>query len=137
MSDATREGGCLCGAVRYRVAWPPLMMLTCSCSNCQKQSGSALSVVGACRRDDLVLDGELTTFTDRGDSGNAVYRKFCGQCGSPVLTDTPGAQEQDIIFFKAGTLDLTADLAPATHVWTKSAQNWMVFADGAVTLPEQ
>ena len=137
MNDTSREGGCLCGAVRYTVAWPPLMMLTCSCSNCQKQSGSALSVVGACRRGDLAIEGELTTFDDRGDSGNAVYRKFCGKCGSPVLTDTPGAQAQDLIFFKAGTLDQTAGLAPTPHMWTKSAQQWVVFPEGAVTLPEQ
>lgn len=137
MSDDRREGGCLCGAVRYSVPWPPLMLLTCSCSNCQKQSGGALSVVGACRRDGLTLEGELTTFDDKGDSGNAVFRKFCNKCGSPVLTDTPGAEQQGIIFFKAGTLDNTADLAPASHLWTQSAQGWMVYPEGAPKLPQQ
>jgi hypothetical protein len=137
MSEERREGGCLCGAVRYSVAWPPLMMLTCACRNCQKQSGSALSVVGAARRDDLKLSGDLATFDDRGDSGQVVWRKFCAQCGSPVLTDTPGAQEQGMIFFKAGTLDRTDDLAPTAHLWTRSAQSWMCYPEGVPQLPGQ
>lgn len=137
MSEDRREGGCLCGAVRYSVAWPPLWLLTCACKNCQKQSGSALSVVGAAKRDDLTLAGELTTFEDKGDSGQAVFRKFCAKCGSPVLTDTPGAQAEGMIFFKAGTLDETADLAPTAHLWTKSAQAWMTYPEGTPQLPQQ
>lgn len=137
MSNDRREGGCLCGAVRYSVPWPPLMLLTCSCSNCQKQSGSALSVVGASPRSELKLEGELTTFDDTGESGNAVWRKFCAKCGSPVLTDTPDAEAQGLIFFKAGTLDQTSDLAPASHLWTKSAQQWVVFPADAPKLPKQ
>jgi hypothetical protein len=83
MSAETREGGCLCGLVRYRVTWPPQALVTCSCTNCQKQSGSALSVVGVARRNDLALTGTLTTFEDKGDSGKPVYRQFCARCGSP------------------------------------------------------
>lgn len=132
-----RTGGCLCGAVRYRVAWPPQMLVTCSCRNCQKQSGSALSVVGVTAREAIAVEGELTTFTDRADSGNPVYRQFCAQCGSPVLTDTDQARGQGTIFFKAGTLDETADLEPTAHMWTKSAQHWVVWPEGAAIVPEQ
>ena len=82
-------------------------------------------------------DRNAPTYEDKGDSGKAVYRQFCAHCGSPVLTDTPDAEAQGIIFFKAGTLDQTADLEPATHMWTKSAQHWVVFPEHHNTLPEQ
>ncbi|MDP3673509.1 MAG: GFA family protein [Novosphingobium sp.] len=137
MSEERREGGCLCGAVRYSLPWPPRWLVTCSCSNCQKQSGSALSVVGMIARDDLALTGELATYTDTADTGNAVFRRFCPRCGSPVLTDTDQAREQGIIFFKAGTLDVTRDLEPATHMWTKSAQGWVAFPGHHEQLLEQ
>jgi hypothetical protein len=137
MSAETREGGCLCGLVRYRVTWPPQALVTCSCTNCQKQSGSALSVVGVARRNDLALTGTLTTFEDKGDSGKPVYRQFCARCGSPVLTDTPDAQAQDIIFFKAGTLDRTDDLEPQTHMWTRSAQAWVNFPEHHTVMARQ
>lgn len=131
MMAETREGGCLCGKVRYRAAWPPLQVVTCHCRNCQKQAGSALSIIAVLPRDGLEVTGELRTFEDRGTSGQKVFRRFCPNCGSPVLTDTERAREQDIIFVKAGTLDDVSDLEPRAHYWTESAQPWMPFPPGA------
>ena len=135
--SGTRTGGCLCGAIRYEAQWPPLATVVCHCKNCQKQAGSALSVVAVLPRDSLTVTGDLCTYQDVGASGQAVFRKFCGQCGSPVVTDTAAAEQQGIIFIKAGTLDEAADLAPTRHYWTKSAQDWFVFPDGAERLAEQ
>jgi len=125
-----REGGCLCGAARYEVDWPPLAQVTCSCRNCQKQAGSALSVVLVFRRDAVRLTGALATYDDRGTSGQVVHRRFCPACGSPVVTDTPRAQAQGVLFVKGGTLDDTTDLAPRTHYWTERAQPWMRWPEG-------
>ena len=136
-SDEMRLGGCLCGAVRYEAAWPPLAVATCSCVNCQKQAGSALSVIAFLRRDALKLTGELTCYEDRGASGQVVHRKFCGRCGSPVVTETPAATAEGIIFIKAGTLDDRAGLNPGVHYWTKSAQDWFVFPGHGQRLDEQ
>lgn len=132
-----REGGCLCGAVRYTAAWPPLATAVCHCKNCQKQAGSALSVVAVLPRGGLVVSGDLTVYQDQGTSGQPVYRKFCGRCGSPVITDTPAAEAQNIIFIKAGTLDEATDLAPTLHYRAASAQHWFVFPDGDERLDRQ
>lgn len=136
MSD-TREGGCLCGSVRYTASWPPLALVVCHCTNCQKQAGSAISVVGVLPRDGLQVTGELKTYQDVGSSGQPVFRRFCGNCGSPVISDTPTAEEQGIIFIKAGTLDETADLSPTLHYWCSTAQGWFVFPDGVERLEKQ
>lgn len=126
-SDTVRQGGCLCGAVRYTVRWPPVMVATCHCVHCQKQAGSALSVVAFLKREQLEVKGDLATYEDTSASGAAVYRKFCGKCGSPVITETPAATENGMIFIKAGTLDDCSGLSPTLHYWTKSAQDWFVF----------
>lgn len=126
MSDV-REGGCLCGNIRYKASWPPLMVASCSCLNCQKQAGSALSVIAAIPQDGMQLSGQLSTYEDTADSGEVVCRKFCGDCGSPVITETPGAAKQNMLFIKAGTLDDVSDLQPTTHFWTCSAQPWVTF----------
>jgi hypothetical protein len=34
------EGGCLCGAVRYRVAGEPTVAGVCHCSFCKRRTGS-------------------------------------------------------------------------------------------------
>ena len=38
-----QEGGCQCGAIRYRLLRAPVALYACHCSDCQKQSSSALS----------------------------------------------------------------------------------------------
>jgi hypothetical protein len=132
-----RHGGCLCGAVRYTVKWPPLLVATCHCRNCQKQAGSALSVVAFLKRDQLEVEGSLSVYEDVGATGDPVYRKFCGKCGSPVITETPSATAQGNIFIKAGTLDDCSDLEPSLHFWTKSAQPWFAFPSTGQCLETQ
>lgn len=132
-----RNGGCLCGAVRYEASWPPLATAVCHCINCQKQAGSALSVIAVLPRGGLTVSGDLTLYEDTADSGRPVWRRFCGKCGSPVTSDTPGAQEQGIIFLKAGTLDNAHDLEPTLHYWTSSAQGWFNLPDGVDCLEKQ
>ncbi len=135
--SAKRSGGCLCGAVRYEATWPPVATAVCHCKNCQKQAGSALSVIAVLPRDGLTITGELKLFADKSESGLPVWRRFCGTCGSPVTSDTPGAQEQGIIFLKAGTLDDATDLAPELHYWRSSAQGWFPFPEDAACLEKQ
>ena len=76
-------------------------------------------------RDALTLDGTLKVYEDQGTSGQTVFRNFCPDCGSPVLTDTPAAKESGIIFIKAGTLDDTSKLAPTMEIYCSSAQAWL------------
>ncbi|WP_295531764.1 GFA family protein [Novosphingobium sp. Chol11] len=123
--------------MRYEADWPPMMVATCSCKNCQKQAGSALSILAVLPQSGLRVTGELTTYNDIAKSGNTVYRKFCGSCGSPVITETPEAQAQGMIFIKAGSLDQAEDLKPTVHFWTSTAQHWVVFPEGGKQLDTQ
>ena len=132
-----RKGGCLCGAVRYEADWPPIVVATCSCKNCQKQAGSALSVIAILPAAGLRVTGELTTYNDTAKSGKAVYRKFCSTCGAPVVTETPEAAAQGLIFIKAGSLDQADDLTPTVHYWTSTAQHWVVFPETGTKLETQ
>ncbi|RVQ66376.1 GFA family protein [Croceicoccus ponticola] len=136
-SNVRREGGCLCGSVRYSVPFEPLATVVCHCRNCQKQAGSALSVVAVFPRDELALDGVLTVYEDKGTSGQRVFRRFCGTCGSPVLTDTERAREQGVIFVKAGTFDDISTLRPTTHYWVKRAHPWLTLPDNADLLEQE
>ena len=96
-----------------------------------------MSVIAVLPRDGLSIEGKLTLFEDKGESGLPVWRRFCGTCGSPVTSDTPGAQEQGMIFLKAGTLDETTDLVPTLHYWKSSAQDWFIFPEDVTCLEQQ
>lgn len=69
-------GGCLCGQVRYDCSGEPLMTAVCHCPDCQKQTGTAFSVVVGVPAAALGLHGEVTIYSTTGDSGARVHRHF-------------------------------------------------------------
>jgi hypothetical protein len=117
------EGGCLCGLVRYRVDIGAARSMVCHCRACQKQAGSAFSVLFVVPKDDIVIDGATKVFEHLGDSGNAVMRHFCPDCGSPIISRL--AANPNIVVVKAGTLDDPRWLEPKLHLWCASAQPWV------------
>ena len=116
-------GGCLCGQVRYRAEAAPVFTAVCHCKNCQKQAGTAFTVVVAVPKSALSVRGQTKTFHDKGDSGKPVDRIFCPECGSPIISEV--AVMPDVTFIKAGTLDDTSWLAPSMEVYCDSAQAWV------------
>lgn len=119
-------GGCLCGQVRYSVDGDVAMQVNCHCKNCQRQSGSAFSTIIGVPQDALTIEGELKTYDDQGESGEAVLRDFCPNCGSPLFSRV--AVAPGLVFIKVGTLDDTSSFTPAMHLWTKSKQHWVDLA---------
>ncbi|MHC6227099.1 GFA family protein [Pseudomonas sp. X10] len=125
-----REGGCLCGAIRYKVKDEPQAIVVCHCSHCQRASGSAFSVNLLVKEGDYEQAGETKFLVDTGDSGLPSYRHFCGNCGSPIMTkamNLPG-----IVLVKAGTLDDQEGLQPQVEIYTEHAMKWHAPVIGAV-----
>ena len=100
-------------SIRYTCNAEPLLTAVCHCPHCQKQSGTSFSVIVAVPKDSLVIAGQtLKTFDDVGESGLPVLRRFCGKCGSPIVSHV-GAMP-DLAFIKAGTLESTSWLLNPT-----------------------
>jgi hypothetical protein len=118
------NGGCLCGSIRYSCDAEPALTAICHCPHCQKQTSSPFSLVVAVPRGTLKIAGQtLKTFDDVGESGLPVQRKFCGTCGSPIVSILDAMP--DLEFIKAGTLDDTSWLIPTMEVWCATAQPWV------------
>ncbi|MGB0955670.1 MAG: GFA family protein [Panacagrimonas sp.] len=117
-------GGCLCGQVRYQSDAEPLMTAICHCKSCQKQTGTAYSALLGVPADALRVEGAPKVYQDQGlESGQPVYRSFCGNCGSPLFSDVdafPGVR-----FLKAGTLDDASWLQPQVQFWCETEQPWV------------
>lgn len=126
---ADREGGCLCGAVRYVLKSEPLMTAVCHCTHCQRQSGGVFSTNVAVPEAAYAQTGETKVFEDKGDSGQAVWRHFCPNCGSPILSKV--AAMPGMVLVKAGTLDDMSGLKPAIEVYTDHAAEWVAPIPGA------
>ena len=126
---AEREGGCLCGAVRYVLKAEPQVTAVCHCTHCQRQSGGVFSVNVVVPEAAYAQTGETKVFPDRGDSGKPVWRHFCPDCGSPIISTIelmPG-----VVMVKAGTLDDLTGITPSLEVYTDHAADWMAPIRGA------
>ena len=121
--QARHAGGCLCGAIRYRVNAPLTALRVCHCTHCQKNTGSGASVnVVVAGADFALTKGTPKQFTTRADSGRTLYRYFCGDCGSPLYAHRDTGTERIVV--KAGTLDDTSGLKITAHIWTSSRRPW-------------
>jgi len=75
------EGGCLCGAVRYRATAAPVRGVICHCSMCRKHSGApALAFIHFLVESFNWVKGEPTRYR----SSAYAERGFCSRCGSTL-----------------------------------------------------
>jgi hypothetical protein len=121
------EGGCSCGAVRYRIGVPPLFVHCCHCRNCQRHTGSAfvVNVLIETARVEL-LQGELSEVEMplAGGSPNRIFR--CARCLVAVWSEHTSPS---LRFVRASTLDEPAAVSPDVHIYVRSKLPW-------VSLPE-
>ena len=124
MSDAFEPvtGGCACGAVRFRLLQEPLTVRVCWCRECQYLAAGNGSVNLRIPRSAVALEGELRAWETTADSGNRVKRSFCGQCGTPVLSESSGVR--DVVVVRVGALDEPDRYPPKQNIWTDSAPDW-------------
>jgi hypothetical protein len=119
------EGGCLCGAVRYRVKNAPFRTSVCHCRSCQRRTGSAFGVGVYFRKDDFeLLRGALASYPHRSDeTGRWLRMEFCPKCGSTVtwtlelFPDGRGVA--------GGSFDDPGWIRIERHTWTRSKQPWV------------
>ena len=121
------EGGCACGAVRYRLTSDPLFVHCCHCLNCQRQTGSAFVInvlIEADRVELLAGVPHMVGVPRDDDKTQEIWR--CPSCQIAVYSQYTSAR---VRFVRAGTLDDPAAVAPDVHIFTRSKLPW-------VTLPE-
>jgi len=121
------EGGCSCGALRYRLASEPLFVHCCHCLNCQRQTGSAFVVNLLIETDRVeVTKGEPEAVEVPRDDGSAQTIFRCPQCKVAVFSQYTYPQ---LRFVRAGTLDEPRSVTPDVHIFTKSKVGWVVLPE--------
>jgi hypothetical protein len=125
-------GRCLCGSVSYKLEAEPFAQALCFCTNCQRQTGTAFSVVIGVARDAFKVEGDTLASidTDGEIHGTTTHRHFCSACGSPIYSAIDAQPE--LVYVKAGTLDDPSWLEPNIEVFTRSALPWAPHLENAM-----
>ncbi len=116
-----REGGCLCGAVRYAVRGALREILVCHCGECRRWSGRAWAATAARTADLELRDDRALVWVAGPRSAHGASRGFCASCGSSLFWRAPTFDRTSIA---AGTLDDPGGLRVAAHIWVDSATEW-------------
>ena len=116
----SKTGGCLCGAVTYRVTGPLRPVIACHCQQCRKSSGHHVAAT-SCARDDIEISGEVTWY----QSSDTARRGFCGTCGSNLFWDGAGVN----LSIHAGTLDGATGLELAGHIFCADKGDYYEISD--------
>ncbi len=130
------EGGCDCGAVRYRMHTAPLVVHCCHCRWCQRESGASFALnamIESNRLENLGSLPELVHTPSESGKGQQIAR--CPVCRVAVWSHYAGSGPL-VSFVRVGTLDDPDALPPDIHIFTRSRQPWLSLPPAARAVEE-
>lgn len=116
------EGGCLCGAVRYKANAEPLVVRACWCRLCQYIAAGNATINLAFPSEAVTITGELSDYESMAESGRHMHRRFCPACGVHLFSEAE--ERPHLIIIRAGTLDDPSIAVPSGNIWTSKAPEW-------------
>src|SRR5882757_9925718 len=119
----TREGGCLCGAVRFKAEGEPLNVRACHCRTCQKAMGSPFFARAVFDQRAVRVDGETAHYP----SPAAVDRVFCTTCSTRLFSRRTNGT---VVGIAIATFDDPHAFAPTGHSWVSDKIGWVRLDDG-------
>lgn len=103
------KGGCLCGAVSYRVACDLGPVTACHCTQCRKQTGHYAAAVPVAW-DQVALTGAPQWYES---TPGVARRGFCGTCGSYLFWE----EFDGLVYLMAGALEGPTGLRMDGHIY--------------------
>ena len=120
------NGACACGAITIEAEADPEKTQVCHCSDCQTATGTAFRVSLPVPGATLKVNGNPKTYIKTtAESGRPRVQAFCGQCGSPLYSTSPGEGVQDAYVLRVGILRQRDQLTPRRQIWWRSARPWV------------
>ena len=119
----TREGGCFCGAVRFKTEGEPVNVRICHCRNCQKAMGSPFFARALFDQRALRIEGDTAQYL----SSEALERVFCKKCGSRLFSRRTNGT---MVGVALAAFDDRNAFVPTEHIWVSEKMGWVRLDDG-------
>jgi hypothetical protein len=134
-TSTSLQGGCTCGAVRYRMGELPLFVHACHCRWCQRETGTAFAINALLETSELTVQGAPEEVLTPSASGRGQRILRCSTCRVALWSHYSG-MGSGVSFVRAGTLDEPDRVSPDIHIFTDSKVPWVVLPDGVAAVPE-
>jgi hypothetical protein len=124
MDTVTLDGGCQCGAIRYRITGAPVVVAVCHCRMCRRANAAPAVAWAMFQQSQVAFTaGKPATYASSGEG----ERGFCPSCGTQIsftATYIPG-----LIDITVGSLDRPDAVRPVLHYWDSERLPWVRLAD--------
>ena len=120
------DGACHCGAITVEGEADPEKTVICHCTDCQTGTGSAFRVSVPVPGATFKMTGQPSLYLKTtADSGNPRLQGFCGTCGTPIYSTSPGDGVQPMYMLRVGILRQRDQFVPRRQIWWRSARDWI------------
>jgi hypothetical protein len=113
----TRHAQCQCGALRASVDTEPEAVVICSCTECQRRSGSPFGEAAYFSRDHVTLSGEAREYVRTADSGKTFHTFYWHS-----------ARDPNRIGIAVGAFADSHFPAPSRSVFDRSKADWLTLS---------
>ena len=100
------DGGCACGAVRFRLEREPMFVHCCHCTRCQRETGGPFA-----------------------HHAMVEFSAMSLMQGEPEFVNEHGSRRAVTRYVRVGTLDEPARFPPKAHIYGQSRQPWLQLTD--------
>ncbi|MGJ8627827.1 MAG: GFA family protein [Sulfitobacter sp.] len=123
MQQMVRHAQCLCGAVTAETRGEPWRVMSCSCRDCRRKSGSAFSVSTYWAAEAVTLAGNFQTWQRPCPDGRTLTYYLCPTCGVSLYWKADFAGDR--IGIGAGNFDDCNFAVPRKAFWTEGRPDWV------------
>ncbi|MDQ8729989.1 GFA family protein [Bradyrhizobium sp. LHD-71] len=123
------EGGCLCGAVRFKAEGEPINVRICHCRLCQKSFAAPFFARAQFAQEAITLRGP----TARYPTSERIERVFCSQCGTRIGSWRVNGTAAGLAL---ALFDDRNAFSPTDHIWVSEKLDWVRITDELPQFPE-
>ena len=125
----TRDGGCLCGAVRFTAEGEPVNVRICHCRACQKAMGSPFYARALYDPKAVTISGDVASYA----SSETLNRVFCPKCGTTLFSRRTNGTA---IGLALAAFDDRNAFAPTEQIWVSEKMTWVDVLKGLPQYPK-
>jgi hypothetical protein len=122
-----REASCSCGQLRLLADGEPAETTMCHCLACQRRTGSAFSIQGLYKREQIQTTGRFSEYVRTTERGDQRRYCFCPGCGSTVFFTVPAVPH--LVGVPTGAFADPSFPAPRVSVHESRRHPWVAVSE--------